>query len=123
MDKKPYSNTYNNYSTYSNNNLPPHIHYLNMKNSYPNQDDWRNAPVSNIGVGPSLLNQLRPLSYHDYNNQFISQSIAQGNNYNMRESSYQKKHSSHNLSYSNNPYYNRNVTSISFNNQQQANNM
>jgi ATP-dependent RNA helicase DHX36 len=71
-------------------------YYCNQNNQ--NQDNWKNGR-RNAGIGvnqPSLMNQRRPLSYHEHNNQFIpthlSQSTAQGNNYNTRGTSYQKSH-------------------------------
>ncbi|CAB4409095.1 unnamed protein product [Rhizophagus irregularis] len=89
-----------------------------------NQDNWKNGR-RNTGIGAiqsSLPNQRRPLSYHEYNNQFIpvhlSQSTAQGNNYNTRGSSYQKSH----FRLTHSQPYNRNVSSVFFNNQQQASN-
>jgi ATP-dependent RNA helicase DHX36 len=106
--------------------------YSSRHQNNQNQDDWkngeRNGSVLNNGCGVSQSSSLsqRRLSYHDH--QFISphlpQSNAQGSNYNMRESSYQKKNSSRfsSQSYSNKSYYNRNIPSTSFNDQQQESN-
>ncbi|GBC09856.1 hypothetical protein RclHR1_09170004 [Rhizophagus clarus] len=147
MDKKSsYNITSNNYSS-NNNKSSPQIHsklsrieesYLskefynqlsksgqNFKMSYStyycnqnnqNQNNWKNGR-RNAGLG---VNQLSLLNQR--HNQFIpahlSQPTATGNNYNTRGLSYQKNH----FSLTPSQPYNRNVSSVLFNNQQQANN-
>ncbi|CAI2176979.1 19853_t:CDS:1 [Funneliformis geosporum] len=96
--------------------------YFSRNQNAHKQDDWKNdrriISIPNNGEGQPSLNQRHPLSYHDYNNQFISSQShpsAQNNGYSMDES-YQKKPFFHHIqSHSNKPYYNRHVSSSSYN--------